>query len=243
MGNKTINIAIIAAAVVLGAFILSSGWVKSKQQNQTITVTGSAQQDFVSDLIVWNGYYSRNNYSLQEANAQLKADAETIRKYLLKNGVKQSEIKFSAVSIQKNYKTITNSDYSRTETFDGYNLSQTVTVESKNVDKLESLSREVTQLIDQGIELTSETPSYLYTKLADLKHELISNATKDASARAEKVATNAGSDLGKLRKADLGIFQITGQNSTEDYTYGGAYNTSSKNKTITVTVKLQFGIN
>ena len=92
MGNKTINIAIIAAAVVLGAFILSSGWVKSKQQNQTITVTGSAQQDFVSDLIVWNGYYSRNNYSLQDANAQLKADAETIKKYLLKNGVQQMKL-------------------------------------------------------------------------------------------------------------------------------------------------------
>ncbi|MDI1234033.1 MAG: SIMPL domain-containing protein [bacterium] len=241
MENKTINVVIISVAVVLGAFVIANGWVRSKQQNQTITVTGSAQQDFISDLIVWNGYYSRNNYSLQDANAQLKADAETIKKYLIKNGVKEMEIKFSAVNIQKTYKTTTNSDYSRTEAFDGYNLSQTVTVESKNVDKLESLSREVTQLIDQGIELTSETPSYLYTKLADLKHELISNATKDANARAFKVATKAGSGLGKLRKADLGIFQITGQNSTEDYTYGGAYNTSSKNKTITVTVKLQFG--
>ncbi len=243
MENRNLGIIIIAVAFIAGTVILSRGWVVSKQQNQTVTVTGSAQQDFVSDLIVWSGYYARNSASLQQANVQLKADAEAIKKYLLKNGVAKDEIKFSAVNIQKTYKTTTNSDYSRTNEFDGYSLSQTVTVESKNVDRLESLSREVTQLIDEGIEVTSETPSYLYTKLADLKHVLIENATKDANLRAQKVAVNANSKLGKLRKADLGIFQITGQNSTEDYSYGGAYNTSSKNKTISVTVKLQFGIN
>ncbi len=243
MENKNLGIVAILLCIIAGTLILSKAWVTGKQQNQTISVTGSAQQDFVSDLIVWSGYFSRNNSSLQEANAQLKADAEVIKKYLLKNGVKTEEIKFSSINIQKTYKTTTNSDYSRTEVFDGYNLSQTVTVESKKVDKLESLSREVTQLIDEGIEVTSETPSYLYTKLADLKHVLIENATKDARLRADKVAINAGAALDDLKKADLGIFQITGQNSTEDYSYGGAYNTSSKNKTISVTVKLQFGIN
>lgn len=243
MANRNSGILIIAFAFIIGVFIFSRAWVVAKQQNQTVSVTGSAQQDFVSDLIVWNGFYSRSSYTLKETNDQLKADAEAIRKYLIKNGVKENEIKFSAVNIQKTFKTTTKADYSRTEEFSGYNLSQTVTVESKNVDRLESLSREVTQLIEDGVELSSEPPSYLYTKLADLKHVLIENATKDARQRAEKVAIHSGSKLGSLKKADLGIFQITGQNSIEDYSYGGAYNTSSKNKTISVTVKLQFGIN
>lgn len=71
---------------------------------------------------------------------------------------------------------------------------------------------------------------------------MLSMATEDARNRAEAIATNAKSSLGNLKKADMGIFQITAQNSSEEYTYGGAFNTSSKNKTASITVHLEFGI-
>jgi uncharacterized protein len=97
-------------------------------------------------------------------------------------------------------------------------------------------------LINMGIELYSLQPRYYNTKLAELKLEMLAEATKDAKSRAEKISENAGTHLGRLRKADMGVFQITGKNSAEDYSFGGTFNTSSREKTASITVNLDFGV-
>ncbi|NQW36284.1 MAG: SIMPL domain-containing protein [Flavobacteriales bacterium] len=102
------------------------------------------------------------------------------------------------------------------------------------------LSREVTELLNKGINFYSFAPRYYYTKLADLKIEMISKATEDAHLRAEKIALNSGGILGHLKSAKMGIFQITGQNSKEDYSWGGTFNTSSLKKTASITMKLNY---
>jgi hypothetical protein len=113
-------------------------------------------------------------------------------------------------------------------------------VESKEVDKVEGISRQVSELINSGVEFYSESPEYYYTKLSELKLKMISQATKDATNRAMKIAENAGSSLGRLKNADMGVFQIVAQNSSEDYSWGGSFNTSSKNKKANITIKMNF---
>lgn len=78
--------------------------------------------------------------------------------------------------------------------------------------------------------------------MSELKIEMIAAATEDTRIRAENIAANAGAKIGDLRDAQMGIFQIIGQNSNEDYSWGGTFNTSSKMKTATINMKLQFGI-
>jgi hypothetical protein len=73
-----------------------------------------------------------------------------------------------------------------------------------------------------------------------LKQSLIEKATKDASERANKIVNTADGDLGKLKNASMGVFQITGQGSTEDDSYGGNFDTYSKNKTARITVRLEY---
>ncbi|MEY3444891.1 MAG: hypothetical protein RLZZ519_3172, partial [Bacteroidota bacterium] len=126
--------------------------------------------------------------------------------------------------------------------FQGYRLSQNVEVNSKDVEKVEKLSREVTQLINLGVEISSYPPAYYYTKLAELKIEMVAAATEDARTRAEKIAEKAGSSLGKLQNAQMGVFQIVAQNSNDDYGWGGSFDTSSKMKTANITMKLVFEI-
>ena len=128
------------------------------------------------------------------------------------------------------------------EEFVGYELTQSIKIESKDVDKIEKLSREITELLNQGVKFYSEPPRYYYTKLADLKIEMISKATEDARIRAEKISEFSGGNLGELQSARMGIFQITGQNSNEDYSWGGTYNTSSREKTASITMKLNYEI-
>ena len=110
------------------------------------------------------------------------------------------------------------------------------------MEKVETISREVTELLNKGIQLYSSPPRYYYTKLDELKIEMISQATVNARIRAEKIAENSKSQLGELIVAKMGIFQITGQNSNESYSWGGVYNTSSKEKTASITMKLSYRV-
>ena len=98
-------------------------------------------------------------------------------------------------------------------------------------------------MIETGIELNSSPPLYYYSKLSDIKIDLLGKASKDAKLRAESIASNAGASLGGLKKATMGVFQITGKNSNEDYSYGGAFNTSEKNKTGSITIRMEFSSN
>ena len=124
----------------------------------------------------------------------------------------------------------------------GYGMSQSIQIESKEVDKIERISREITELLNQGVQFYSEAPRYYYTKLADLKIEMISKATGDARLRAEKISEFSGGQLGELESAKMGVFQITGQNSKEDYSWGGTFNTSSRKKTASITMKLVYKV-
>lgn len=210
---------------------------------ETISVIGNAEKEFESDLVKWQGSYSRMNMNIKDAYATLKNDEKSIRAYLQSKGIQDKEMVFSAVTIDKQYDRQYNQNGMQvSETFNGYNLHQSVTVESKNIDKVEKLSREVTELIESGIEFNSSTPSYFYTKLKDLKIDLLKSASEDAYLRAKTVADNSDASIGDLKKAAVGVFQITGQNSDEDYTYGGAFNTTDRNKKASITIRQEYSI-
>lgn len=239
---KIVTASVIFGLAVVIAFWMASSAVKYRSKStETIVVTGLAEKDFISDLIVWNGSYSRKSIDLKNAYAELKQDENTIRKYLQGKGIADREMIFSSVAINKefNYRTDINGRQLGQE-FTGYNLTQTVKVESVSVDRIEKISREVTELIESGIEFNSQPPSYYYSKLSDVKIDLLGKASSDARARAETIAKNAGSKIGSLRKASMGVFQITGKNSNENYSYGGVFNTFDKNKTGSITIRMEF---
>ena len=71
---------------------------------------------------------------------------------------------------------------------------------------------------------------------------MISKATEDARLRAENIAKFSGGHLSDLQSAKMGIFQITGQNSGEDYSWGGTFNTANREKTASITMKLVYKV-
>lgn len=232
---------IFSMAAIICVAVAGESYKYKYHSVETISVTGLAGTDFTADLIVWSGSYNRKNMDLKAAYADLKNDETKIRTYLKQKGVDEKEIVFSSVSINKDYDYKYDNYGNQTgNTFNGYNLSQTVTVQSKRVEQIEKISREVTELIENGIEFYSNAPSYYYTKLGELKVDLLAQAATDAHNRAKTIADNSGNTLGSLSKASMGVFQITGQNSNDDYSYGGAYNTSSKNKTASITIKTEY---
>lgn len=230
-------------AIIVAAFVLGHAIVNRNRPQGTINVTGLGEKNFSSDLIVWEGNFSRESNDLKTAYADLEKDKTAVTDYLKSKGIPAEQLVFNAVSTsplyQQNYTA--NGTYAG-QTFTGYQLNQTLVIESKEVEKVEKISREITELLNQGITFYSQPPRYYYTQLESLKLEMVAKATEDGRIRAERIAENSNSSLGDLITANMGIFQITGQNSGEDYSWGGTFNTAAKNKTASITMKLSFEV-
>jgi hypothetical protein len=236
------NTVIACVSLLIISLVLAHAITNRNKTNNAIIVTGLGKEDFASDLIVWSGTFSSRNIDLKTAAAQLNHDRESIRRYLQSKGVIEKQIVFSSAVIEKEFADSRDKNGTTTQKFTDFHLSQEVQIESPDVDKIDQVSRQITELIDTGIELRSEKPEYYYTKLAELKIKMIASATRDALLRATTIAQNAGCRLGRLRNAGMGVFQITAQNSSEDFSWGGAYNTSSRMKTASITMRMQYEI-
>ncbi|AUC23531.1 SIMPL domain-containing protein [Polaribacter sejongensis] len=237
------NAIIFGIAIVTSSIFLGKAYTDRNKKDGEIQVTGLGKTDFSSDLIVWEGSFSADNSDLKQAYLTLEEKKRTINNYLSKKGIKPEELIYSAVKTNEKTKQLytTNGEYAGQE-FVGYELTQSVQIESKEVDKIEKVSREITELLNQGVQFYSQAPRYYYTKLADLKIEMISKATEDARIRAENIAKFSGGNLSDLESAKMGIFQITGQNSGEDYSWGGTFNTANREKTASITMKLVYKV-
>lgn len=238
--NNTAAALILAAGFIIGALIITATWKYVSRSNVTITVTGSVSKDIRSDFAVWKGSFSNESSTLGEAYSGLKSDNQKVIGYLESKGFAKDKIAVSAINIITNY--INNNQGYPTNEISGYRLTQDVSVESADVDKIDKLSREATELINDGVEFNSMPPEFLYTKLGDLKVELIGLAAKDARERAEQIAKSTDNSIGEVRSSKMGVIQINAKNSTEISDYG-MNNTSSIDKTITVVVNMSFSIN
>ncbi|MFZ9976470.1 MAG: SIMPL domain-containing protein [Candidatus Kapaibacteriota bacterium] len=235
-----VNTLLIALAIIVSTVTLSNAIIKRYSMDNGISVTGLGSRDFVSDLIIWQSSVSARASNLKEAYALIENRKQSVKEYLVMKGVKSNELEISSIDIEKEFQTMYESNGTSYSQFVGYKLTQRIRVESGNVDLVEKISREISELIDQGIEIVTESPLYYYTKLSELKVEMIAQATADAKLRAEKITEKSDSELGSLKHAAMGVFQIIGQNTDEDYESGGSFNTSSKNKTATITVRLEY---
>ncbi len=241
--KTSIPIGILSISFIIITLIGVHTFQNRHQSSEKIYVTGMGSTDFKSDLIVWSGSFSKQYKELNMTYDLIKKDQEIINKYLSSKGISHQEMAFSSVTINKEFKSIYNDEgkYIRQE-FVGYKLTQRITIESKHVDHVEKISRDITEIINDGVEFYSYSPNYYYTKLAELKIEMIAAATEDARIRAEQISGNSNARLGDLKNARMGVFQIIAQNSNDDYSWGGSFDTTSKMKSATITMRLEFGI-
>src|SRR3989338_1362558 len=227
-------------ATIASTVIFSQGLIKIKKfSSEVIKVTGSAEKNIVSDYMVWISSFSRKDLKMVDAFGKLKEDLVTVKEYLTSNGVKQEEVITYPVETEVLYKKTEKG--TNTNEIEGYRLTQGVEIRSKDVTKTTDISRRSTELIEKGIEFMSYAPQYFYTKLPELKLEMLAEATSNAKKRAEQMAVSTGNKIGVMRSARMGVFQITPVNSYDVSDYG--YNdTSSLEKKVNAVVNVEFSI-
>ena len=244
---------IIAVAIVVSAWFLGSAYTYKYRSQDTIVVTGLGETEFASDLIVWGGEIVVETQDVVSGYAQLERNKQKVLEFITSRGIAAEQLRspgvtveqvvFKFVNVHKQTEPVYNANGNYAgQRFVGYRLSQEFSVESSEVDKVENISREISALIAQGVSIDAYTPAYYYTKLDDVKLSLIEQASADARARAEKIADNAGTSIGRVASAKMGVFQITGANSNEEFSAGGSFNTSSRQKKARITMKVEYRV-
>ena len=161
---------IIGAAIVVSAWLLARAYTYKYHAQETIVVTGLGETEFSSDLIVWNGFITAEAQNVEAGYAQIESSKKKVYDYLLSKGIAADAVVFQFVNVNKQYEPVYSANGSWAgQRFTGYRLSQGFTVESKSVDAVENVSREISSLIAQGVSIEAMQPDYYYTKLDDVK--------------------------------------------------------------------------
>ena len=113
----------IALGIILSTFIFSKAVITfQKLTTQTLTVTGSASKNVTSDKGMWKAYYETRDADLKSAYATMNQNSLTIKEFLIANGIKEKDIKFSPVNSYAIYQR-TPAGY-ETNKVEGYRISQ-----------------------------------------------------------------------------------------------------------------------
>jgi hypothetical protein len=224
----------LAGGLVVSSMLGTSAWVKIRN-SQFVTVKGSVQKNIESDLAIWSGSFQVEAETLLDAQHKIQANRALVATFLGGAGV--TNFTFAPIAIEELRASRKAADGFVSQRTTGFRLSQTVSVESLDVDRLDKLDS--TPLLEQGVIFTVATPQFIYGKAGDTKIEMLADATKDARARAEQIASQGGRSIARLESADQGIFQITPQHQIRS-SWDGENDTTSRQKTITAVVTATF---
>lgn len=231
---------LIALGSVCSTYILSKSIVEfQKMQNQTIRVTGSASQKVTSDSASWTINVKTRKPTLKDGYIQLASDMKKIKKFIIENGIDENCITYESVNSYENYKRLPNGGMSND--IDSYTVFQLVTVKSADINKITDLSKKVDELVNQDINLTTESVQYFVSNLDDIKVKMVGEASKNAKARAESMISGTNGKIGVMNSARMGVFQIVPVDSTEVNDYG-INDTSSIEKKVVATVTATFTV-
>ncbi len=244
--------ALLGAAFVVAACVLAGAFVRAHSTEETIRVIGSARRPIRSDFIIWTGRVTQTAPTAGAAYTALAANVAKVKAYLAAKGIAPGEIVPAAIITKTLYARIGTDSNANNQTSEapdstiyrpivGYQLSEEVSVRSPSVTLVDSVSRQSTELISQGIPFQSDPPQYLDTKLSDLKVTMQAEAAHDARARAEQIAASSGCHLGAVRHARMSVPVITPlySNALSD---GGVDDTSSLEKRITAVVTVEYAV-
>lgn len=246
ISSSTVGWLAVALAAVASTGIAARSWVSVRlHRDRHIEVTGSAKRRIVSDLIEWRATVTTENHDRTAAYKQLREHVEQTLAYLKKQGIAEGELRVFAVDTDEIVDTEyvgKGEDRIERKIKKGFRTMQAIEIRSKDVEKIERVSREVTQVMESGVQIDSGQPGYYYTGLGSLKIEMLAEAAKDCRQRAERMlASTGGATLGRLRRADMGVINVNPANSTE-VSNEGNNDTTSLDKDILTVVHCSFDL-
>ncbi|HEU4636683.1 MAG TPA: SIMPL domain-containing protein [Edaphobacter sp.] len=195
--------------LVLGGWLLGSQIKETRLADRYVTVKGLVERTVKSDSAIWPVTFKEAGNDLQQVYAKSEEDRSAVLKFFAEQGITPQEISVGQIQVtdkQANEYGGNNQGGPR------YIVQQTVTVNSKDVDKIAKAGQKTAQLLQAGIIVVGgygQGIRYIFSGLNALKPDMITEATKNARASADRFAADSGSQVGSIRSANQGVFSIS----------------------------------
>lgn len=200
--------------IVVGVMIYCAA-VSFKNAERRVSVRGLSEREVLADMVLWPVVYTQTGNDLQTIYSELEAKNKIVLDFLTQAGVANEEITVNSAMIVD----LEAERYNANSKGFRYLATQIIAVNSSNVSKVVELQRQQNKLLRSNIALSNDRYQYdtqfLFTKLNDIKPEMIAEATRAAREGAQKFATDSRSKIGKILKATQGQFSI---NDRDQYT-------------------------
>ncbi len=213
MSDRTIDVLpalILALGLAAAGALVGQGIVKSRTVDRAVTVKGIAEREAVADVAIWALRINAANDDLSRAQSQLERSIAEINAFLKRHGLDPTAAKLQAFSVSD----AQTNQYGGAQAATRFVINQTLVVRSTEPDKVRAASEKVGELVSAGVVLSSggeygaSGPTYVFTGLNKLKPEMIADATARARESAEQFARDSKSQLGGIRRANQGVFEI-----------------------------------
>lgn len=224
-----IVIALIAAGgLALGGFLLGDGLPRAKRSERAVTVRGVAERDVRADLAVWSLSFAANAPDLAGAQAAVDRNAEAIRGFFREQGFPADALTTTGVNVARE----TENKQIR------YVVRQRMTLRTRDVNRAETAGHNQFELVRRGVFLEDGSRlSFIYTGLNRIKPDMVAQATRDARASAEQFARDSQSELGGIRNATQGYFEVSARAGDASEGWGAA---ETPNKTVRVVTTVNY---
>jgi hypothetical protein len=233
---------VISLSLVVGligaATIISKPWV-TIQHAEPIMVKGYAERKVSADQGSLTVRISEKGADNGKAYEKAGTSLKTVRKLIVDTLGEEAELVELSSSLIETKKL--NEKGNRTNEVDYVTATRSLRINSSQVEKLKTMSRQLYDLNGNGIRLTLSGPEFFVSQLDEVKIDLMKRATKNGRDRAEIMAKSSGEKLGSLVSARQGVIQITKPNSTRTSSYG-LYDTETIEKVVKLVVTLEFKI-
>lgn len=211
MNSSLLRASLIAAGIALAGLFVGGGFARSRTADRFVTVKGISEREAKADLAIWPLRVVAADNDLAAANAQLQSSVSKIHLFLASRGVDTASTELQDFSVAD----ASTNQYGSGQTVSArYVIHQTVVVRSTKPDVVLAASQRVAELVNAGVVLSSGGeygnggPTFIFTGLSALKPQMIAEATARAREAAEQFARDSRSDIGGIRRANQGIFEI-----------------------------------
>jgi len=227
---------VIALGLAVAGWFVGHGFLEGRMSDRFVTVKGVSERDVMADIALWPIRFVSTDNDLGRAQARIDEGKNAVLAFLRKHGIQESQVEVQALEVND----ILANPYRSGPTDSRFIITQTLIVRSGAPELIRTASQKVNELVEAGVVLSSSGgpaggPTYLFTRLNDLKPAMIAEATANARAAAEQFASDSGSRLGRIRRANQGVFVILARDRAQ-----GIMAESQLNKTVRVVSTIEY---
>lgn len=204
---------LLALGMVGGGALIGQGVVNARVGDRVVTVRGLSERDVVADLAILPVRFTATGEVLSEVQGRIDADLAAVRQFLTAQGYPADAITLGRLEVTD----MQSREYGGQNNGPRFILAQTVIVRSTDVARVQTTTRSLNDLVRQGVVIQDFSgPTYVFTRLNDVRPEMIAEATASARTGAEQFARDSGTALGPIREATQGSFQILSRDEIGD---------------------------